>query len=302
MQSPSLPAASLSTQARAASRASRRLLAELGATWQTTVGSPAGPGCRGRGRAGRQVGVVAHVQVAGLGRVGADHRVHERVGEEDLERLGQRVAGLGQLGQGRGQRPQAVDGGRPWRPGSPGCRPRSGRLSAWSIFTRSSRWRLIDATARGSWSRARSMIAGFCLFSAIASRLRLSMARTIVVLVVSSWPMKMPSWVEHRRGRRSRGRPSALFSSVEMVLSWATPPPLSSRDSAPRTSSTSGLRPVRRGGMVSPSPSAAAGGAGGRGGQRDELLAEQAGLADRRPRRCPAASRSCAAATVTSAG
>ena len=40
-----------------------------------------------------------------------------------------------------------------------------------------------------------------------------------------------------------------------MVLSWATPPPLSSRESAPSTSSTSGLRPVRSSGMTSPLPS-----------------------------------------------
>ncbi len=60
----------------------------------------------------RQVRVVAHVQVAGLGRVLADHRVHERVGQEHLERLGQRVAGLGELGQRRRERLEAVDGGR----------------------------------------------------------------------------------------------------------------------------------------------------------------------------------------------
>ena len=44
-----------------------------------------------------------------------------------------------------------------------------------------------------------------------------------------------------------------LFISTLMVFSWAMPPPLSSIDRAPRTSSTSGLRPVREIGMKSPS-------------------------------------------------
>ena len=152
-------------------------------------------------------------------------------------------------------------------------------LSARSIFTRSSRCRLIEATARGSWSSAR-VIAGFCLFSEIASRLRLSMARTIWSLLVSSWPMNTSSWVSTDRTLPSRP-PSALFSSVEMVFSWATPPPLSSRDSAPRTSSTSGLRPLRASGIVSPSPRRPLEAPVGRRGQRDELLAQQAGLPDR---------------------
>ncbi|CAM5713051.1 hypothetical protein SGLAM104S_00228 [Streptomyces glaucescens] len=49
--------------------------------------------------------------------------------------------------------------------------------------------------------------------------------------------------------------PSASLSSRVMVLSWLTPPPLSSRDSAPNTSSTSVLRLVRETGMTSPSAS-----------------------------------------------
>lgn len=49
-------------------------------------------------------------------------------------------------------------------------------------------------------------------------------------------------------------RPSrALLSSTVIVLSWATPPPLSSADSADSTSSISGLRPLRDSGMRSPS-------------------------------------------------
>ncbi len=47
--------------------------------------------------------------------------------------------------------------------------------------------------------------------------------------------------------------PMALLSSVAMVLIWLMPPPLSSSDSAPKTSSTSGLRLVRAIGMAAPS-------------------------------------------------
>ena len=56
--------------------------------------------------------------------------------------------------------------------------------------------------------------------------------------------MKMRIWVSTER--TSDSRPSkALLSSETIVLSWPTPPPLSSSESAPKTSSTSGLRPVR---------------------------------------------------------
>ena len=126
-------------------------------------------------------------------------------------------------------------------------------LSALSIFTRSSRCRLIEATARGSSSRAWVM-AGFCLFSAIASRLRLSMARTIWSLFVSSWPMNVSSWASTERTLPSRPA-SAELSSAEIVFSCATPPPLSSSERAPSTSSTSGLRPLRSSGIRSPSDS-----------------------------------------------
>jgi hypothetical protein len=43
-----------------------------------------------------------------------------------------------------------------------------------------------------------------------------------------------------------------LLSSLEIVWSWATPPPLSTRLSAPSTSSISGLRPLRSSGITSP--------------------------------------------------
>ncbi len=59
-----------------------------------------------------------------------------------------------------------------------------------------------------------------------------------------------------RTSRSSSVRPFIIaFSSWLIVLIWATPPPLSRNDSAPRTSSTSGLRPVWSSGMLSPSES-----------------------------------------------
>ena len=73
----------------------------------------------------------------------------------------------------------------------------------------------------------------------------------------------MSIWVSTERTLSSRPV-TALFSSCAMVLSWATPPPLRIRLSAPSTSSTSGLRPVRSSGMTSPServPSAPVSGA-----------------------------------------
>lgn len=45
---------------------------------------------------------------------------------------------------------------------------------------------------------------------------------------------------------------NALFSSREIFLIWARPPPLSSIDRAPNTSSTSALRLVRATGMLAP--------------------------------------------------
>ncbi|EYT83296.1 hypothetical protein CF54_08255 [Streptomyces sp. Tu 6176] len=85
-----------------------------------------------------------------------------------------------------------------------------------------------------------------------ASRLTLSRASVMssrcwsrsVTRVLTRWS------IERTWGSRP---PRAVFSSWVMVLSWLTPPPLSSRDSAPKTSSTSVLRPVRETGMTLPS-------------------------------------------------
>ena len=84
-------------------------------------------------------------------------------------------------------------------------------------------------------------------------------------------------------------------------MSWPTPPPLSSRDSAPRTSSTSGLRPVRSSAMTSPSPSRLGAGAvaGGRAARRTSRRAGWSGGSRRG--RCRAARRRRAARSVTSA-
>ncbi len=78
------------------------------------------------------------------------------------------------------------------------------------------------------------------------------MAETISSLCLSICFMNTSSWSSTERTLPSRPE-SALLSSVEIVLSWATPPPLSSRDSAPSTSSTCGLRPLRASGITSPS-------------------------------------------------
>ena len=97
-------------------------------------------------------------------------------------------------------------------------------------------------------------------------------------LFSSSWPVKTRSCSSTERADSSRPS-SARLSSWVMVLSWATPPPLSSRLSAPSTSSTSGLRPARSIGMVAPSFSCVAMAPSSGALELDELLAEQAGLA-----------------------
>ncbi len=91
-----------------------------------------------------------------------------------------------------------------------------------------------------------------------ASRLALSRsspssARTISDLWSSSPPMNVSSWSITLL--MSPSRPCITWvSSRLMVRSWATPPPLSSSDSALKTSSTSGLRPERASGITSLSP------------------------------------------------
>ena len=71
-----------------------------------------------------------------------------------------------------------------------------------------------------------------------------------------------------------------LLSSWVMVPSWATPPPLSRNDSAPSTSSTSGLRPVSASGDVVAVGEPAGRRRAGRRLERDVLLPQQADLAD----------------------
>ena len=150
--------------------------------------------------------------------------------------------------------------------------------SASSIFTRSSRCLSSESSALGSSSSAASMVSR-CLPVSIESRFSASMARTMSALFSSSWLISRRTWLSTDFAEPSRPS-SALLISLVMVLSWPTPPPLSSRLSAPRTSSTSGLRPDRSSGITSPSPRSR--GAGARLGraERDELLAEQAGLAE----------------------
>ena len=94
-----------------------------------------------------------------------------------------------------------------------------------------------------------------CSFAVSASRLSDSIASTISFLLLVELAHQPLDLREHRL----RGVLPALegrLSSLAIVFSWATPPPLSTRLSAPKTSSTSGLRPVCSSGMSSPSPSA----------------------------------------------
>ncbi|CAM5717321.1 hypothetical protein SALBM217S_08606 [Streptomyces griseoloalbus] len=74
----------------------------------------------------------------------------------------------------------------------------------------------------------------------------------------SRWSSRSVTRVFTRRNmqRTSGSRPPrAALSSRVMVFNWLTPPPLSSRDSAPNTSSTSVVRLVRDSGMTLPSDS-----------------------------------------------
>jgi hypothetical protein len=122
-----------------------------------------------------------------------------------------------------------------------------------SILVRSRRWSARTFRAGGIASTA-SAIVVFSLPSRLASRSTAFSARTMSRRWSSRPPMKVSSSLSRDLTRFSR--PSrALFSSVVIVLSWATPPPLSSADSADSTSSTSGLRPLRDKGITSPSRS-----------------------------------------------
>ena len=91
--------------------------------------------------------------------------------------------------------------------------------------------------------------------------------------------MKVSSW--SRVFLISSSRPSSASpSSWLIVCSWASPPPLSTRDSAPSSSSTSTLRLVRSSGISEPSSSVPSRLLVARRGQLDELLAQQRGLLD----------------------
>ena len=82
----------------------------LGSSVGSLVGTPVMPPDRSMSSSIGEVGVVAHVQVAGDLRVAADDLVDERVGQEDVERLHEGVAGVGQLGEHRVELPQRLDG------------------------------------------------------------------------------------------------------------------------------------------------------------------------------------------------
>ena len=127
------------------------------------------------------------------------------------------------------------------------------RLRAESMSTNCRRWSASTFRPPGMASRAAAM-SFFCAASLEESRSMLSIARTISLFCFSRPPTKVSSWL--MRSLMSPSLPSsALLSSVSMTFSWATPPPLRSSDMALSTSSTSGLRPVRARGMLSPSPS-----------------------------------------------
>jgi len=101
-----------------------------------------------------------------------------------------------------------------------------------------------------------------CPLSVPASRLSPSMARVMSPLLVSKVDTKVVTL--SRAARTLASLPSrAALSSREIFCSCSTPPPLSSMDSAPSTSSTSVLRLVRLTGMNAPSDSFPVASAGG---------------------------------------
>ena len=174
------------------------------------------------------------------------------------------------------------------------------RSSALSILTRSARCELIDCSAAGMSSSA-ALDRAVLLLQLDRQPVECSRSRgRCAALLASSWPMKTCSWVRTERTSSSRP-PKALLSSSEMILSWPTPPPLSSSDRAPRTSSTSGLRPVRSERRSRRCRQLAGAGLVDRLAQRDELLAEEAGLPDLGAGVVRAGRRSPGSSTVTSA-
>ena len=158
--------------------------------------------------------------------------------------------------------------------------PTSPSLSSWRSIVISARCCRLSTLSAGPMLSMAAPMTSFSLTSVAVSRLIESIAAMMSSFCSSSA-------ADHRSRLPSRCRAwscrplSILFISTLIVFSWPMPPPLSSIDRAPSTSSTSGLRPVRDSGMTSPSESRSALAVPGGGlDQGDVLLAQQAGLAD----------------------
>ncbi len=256
-------------------------------------GRSAAPAVRSMLEVDRQVRVVAHVQVAGHLRVAADDLVDERVGQEDVEGVDEVVAGGGQLVEHRLELAQRVDGGDLGRldhpdadvrragrgPGASGPGPGAGRR-CWSARS-------------GSSSSAASMLPS-CWWAESASRLSASIASTICALLVSRLPVKVSIWAEHRADvvLASGDRLVELLGDgLELGHAAAV------EDQAQRAEHLLDLG-VAAGALERDDVSVAerlVAGAGLGRRQGDELLAEQAGLADLGDRCCRAAWCRCAA-------
>ena len=152
------------------------------------------------------------------------------------------------------------------------------RSSADSMLISSSCWSASTSTAGPTASRA-SPIVSFSALSVPARLLSDSSAWMMSVFCWSSVPTTPSSEPSIDRSRSSRPD-ITRFASRVIVPSWATPPPLSRNDSAPSTSSTSGLRPVAARAMVSPFPRRPSDSSSGGCLQGDVLLPQQRDLAD----------------------
>ena len=126
------------------------------------------------------------------------------------------------------------------------------RSSADSMLISSSCWSASTSTA-GPTASSASPIVSFSSLSVPARLLSDSSALMMSVFCWSSVPTTPSSEPSIDRSRSSRPD-ITRFASRVIVPSCATPPPLSRNDSAPSTSSTSGLRPVAARAMVSPFP------------------------------------------------
>lgn len=101
-------------------------------------------------------------------------------------------------------------------------------------------------------------ISSLCWLSVADSRFTLSSARVISALCSSSPPTKVFRLPISERAAFSLP-PNASLSWRVMFWIWATPPPLSSSESAPKTSSISGAMVESASGITAPSRSAPAG-------------------------------------------